>query len=41
MTLVLCKDGDIDKVNGFLKQMEEEGYKPDLGTLNLQLQYTV
>ncbi|KAK7381420.1 hypothetical protein VNO78_34096 [Psophocarpus tetragonolobus] len=32
MTHVLCKDGDTDKVNGFLEKMEEEGFEPDLVT---------
>ncbi|QCD95273.1 nucleobase:cation symporter-1 [Vigna unguiculata] len=34
MTHVLCKDGDTDKVNGFLEKMEEEGFEPDLVTYN-------
>ncbi|WJX65279.1 hypothetical protein P8452_49960 [Trifolium repens] len=34
MTHVLCRDGDTDKVNGFLEKMEEEGFEPDLVTYN-------
>ncbi|KAL2335730.1 hypothetical protein Fmac_016943 [Flemingia macrophylla] len=34
MTHVLCKNGDTDKVNGFLEKMEEEGFEPDLITYN-------
>ncbi|KAK8470629.1 hypothetical protein PHAVU_003G017200 [Phaseolus vulgaris] len=34
MTHVLCKDGDTDKVTGFLEKMEEEGFEPDLVTYN-------
>ncbi|RDX71176.1 Pentatricopeptide repeat-containing protein, partial [Mucuna pruriens] len=29
-----CKDGDTDKVNGFLEKMGEEGFEPDLVTHN-------
>ncbi|KAK7271651.1 hypothetical protein RJT34_27728 [Clitoria ternatea] len=34
LTHVLCKDGDTNKVNGFLEKMEEEGFEPDLVTYN-------
>lgn len=34
LTHILCKDGDTDKVNGFLEKMEEEGFEPDLVTYN-------
>ncbi|MED6197508.1 hypothetical protein PIB30_057050 [Stylosanthes scabra] len=37
LTHVLCKDGDSDKVNGFLDKMEEEGFEPDLVTYNTLL----
>lgn len=26
LTYILCKEGDVDKVNGFLEMMEEEGF---------------
>lgn len=35
MTHVLCREGDSDKVNGFLEKMEEEGFEPDLVTYNI------
>lgn len=34
LTYVLCRDGDVNKVNEFLEKMEEEGFDPDIVTYN-------